>query len=334
MGRSQDITLLSNKKDPGDEQGRAPHASAFQPPWWSAFRPTSPPFVPQPPVSGADDPQLYQDIQRGLSIDFYADPNPRMSASWATFFRDQYLRVIGHTQEGKESSAVPMTRTYNGQQQQEQQEVEPTLPPDVAHYEDASWSAFRPTLPPFVPQPPVSGADGPQLHQDIQRGLSIDFYADPNPLMVASWATFFRDQHLRVIGRAQERRESSVVPMTQKYNGKQQQGQQEVDWRRDVDSFITDVMASKVFLSPHMERVFRQMPFSESKVGTFLFSLLVTGDVLWLLVLPAKDPDSLKSRTSFLKLLLFSLSRARTGLFHFCLWSHFSEGYRSSRTCF
>lgn len=143
-----------------------------------------------------------------------------------------------------------------------------TVPPYVFH-EGASWSAFRPTFPPFVPQPPVSGADHPQLYQDIQRGLSIDFYGESNPLLVASWATFFRDQYRRVIGQAQEGKESSAVPNTQNYYRQQQQGQQEVDWRRDVDSFLKDVVASKVFFSPHMEHVFRQMPFSEDKVGTY-----------------------------------------------------------------
>ena len=147
--------------------------------------------------------------------------------------------------------------------------LQPAPPPHVFH-EDASWSAFRPTFPPYVPQPPVSGADHPQVYQDIQRGLSIDFYADPNPLMVASWATFFRDQYLRVIGQAREGKESSAVPLTQNYYGQQQQGQQEVDWRRIyADSFLKNVLASKVFLSPDMEHVFRQMPFSEEKVGTY-----------------------------------------------------------------
>jgi hypothetical protein len=153
--------------------------------------------------------------------------------------------------------------------------VQPALPPHMAHG-DASWSAFRPTFPAFVPQQPVSETDHPQLNRDIQRGLSINFYANPNPLMVASWATFFRDQYLRGVAQAQAQ-ESSTVPRTHNYNGQQQQQQrqeQEVHWRRDVDSFFRDVLASKVLRSPHMEHVFQQMPFSESKVGTY--SVLVT----------------------------------------------------------
>jgi hypothetical protein len=180
MRRSQEIPLTSNKKARGDEQGRArPLVSALQTALtphvshehalWSGFRlPTFPSFVPQQPVSGADHPQLYQDIQRGLSIDFYAYPNP---ASWAAFFRDQYLRVATHALE-MDSSAVSRTQDYySGQQQQRQQEVDSwrryvshaskvlgsppalqtALPPHVAR-EDTPGSAFRPTFPPFVPQ--------------------------------------------------------------------------------------------------------------------------------------------------------------------------------------
>jgi hypothetical protein len=167
------------------------------------------------------------------------------------------------------------------------------LSPHVAH-EDASWSDFRPTFPPFAPQPPVpcsflpsasqppvSGADYPQANQDIQRGLSIDFYAVSDPLLVASWASFFRDQYLRVVAQEQGDQPSDV-PRTQDHCG-QQQRQEEVDWRRDVDSFLTDVLASKVLRGPQMRYVFRQIPFSESKVGSHsIVSLHVTGHVCFM----------------------------------------------------
>jgi len=34
------------------------------------------------------------------------------------------------------------------------------------------------------------------VQQDIERGMGIDFYAESNPALLASWATFFRDQFI------------------------------------------------------------------------------------------------------------------------------------------
>lgn len=42
---------------------------------------------------GAADQLVQQDIERGLRIDFYSETDPMLLASWASFFRDQFIEV-------------------------------------------------------------------------------------------------------------------------------------------------------------------------------------------------------------------------------------------------
>ena len=44
--------------------------------------------------AGNEIPAPYQeDIERGISIDFYAERDPTLLASWASFFRDRFIEV-------------------------------------------------------------------------------------------------------------------------------------------------------------------------------------------------------------------------------------------------
>eukprot|EP00934_Nitzschia_sp_Nitz4_P007745 Nitzschia sp. Nitz4//scaffold232_size35869//33896//35704//NITZ4_007816-RA/size35869-snap-gene-0.49-mRNA-1//1//CDS//3329543357//7735//frame0 len=48
---------------------------------------------PTSTVTHSMDPLVQQDIQRGLQIDFYSEKDPGLLASWASFFRDQFIEA-------------------------------------------------------------------------------------------------------------------------------------------------------------------------------------------------------------------------------------------------
>jgi hypothetical protein len=100
---------------------------------------------------------------------------------------------------------------------------------------------------PFVPG--AAWHNDPQVRGEVDRGRSLDFYAIRDPLLLASWASFFRDQYImtqKELDRAKYDRTSEVY--------------------RQVSSFLQRVQ-THVLKTEEMETVFRRSPFSSDLVS-------------------------------------------------------------------
>lgn len=151
--------------------------------------------------------------------------SPRYGASGGADIAPSHRRQHGHAAAGSHHQHnIPIHPAHQQQQPMYgsgyQQPVQPYYPP-----QQYSSSSFQPTLSqlPLVPPAavavgvvgataanaavdvhaggsayPLSNEELLQQQEDIERGLRIDFYTEPDPAILASWASFFRDRFVEV----------------------------------------------------------------------------------------------------------------------------------------
>jgi hypothetical protein len=90
----------------------------------------------------------------------------------------------------------------------------------------------------------------PNIQRDIDRGLSIDFYTTGDPMLLASWASFFRDQYILAKNELTK-----------------------AGYDRDAETYrratyFLERVETRVLQTEAMKKVFRQYPLSNDPVSS------------------------------------------------------------------
>jgi hypothetical protein len=90
----------------------------------------------------------------------------------------------------------------------------------------------------------------PTIQRDIDRGLSIDFYTTGDPMLLASWASFFRDQYILAKNELTK-----------------------AGYDRDAETYrratyFLERVETRVLQTEAMKKVFRQYPLSNDPVSS------------------------------------------------------------------
>jgi hypothetical protein len=101
-----------------------------------------------------------------------------------------------------------------------------------------------------------SGADQ-LVQQDIERGLRIDFYSETDPMLLASWASFFRDQFIEA---RQELAKASYDRNAETY--------------RRATHFVERV-ETKILKTNAMKQLFRRHPLTHINDPVRIFTILI-----------------------------------------------------------
>ena len=102
--------------------------------------------------------------------------------------------------------------------------------------------------------------DDPQSKADLARGLRINFYQVADPLLLASWTSFFRDQYLATNGELQQK------------EGSASGGTSCSDTSCRVGSFVLRLNQFQILESEAFKRLYRQYPLMLTPVSPFLLS--------------------------------------------------------------